>query len=150
MEVFVSVFNINVAGKITLISGRNDWVEGIRIAPNETEVLGKRKFTTELQGLSMAWPNNVPRRGSVPEDFLCIITDCPVDLRHLESPDSMHMQQSRGGRSSLGSLTYHIATGGNREMEKSVDDWATVRFEKISASFSLQAFADVPGTHAIP
>jgi hypothetical protein len=41
--------------------------------------------TDPLEGIVIEWPKSVPRRGSVPEAFVFVVTTKEVDLRALET-----------------------------------------------------------------
>ncbi|PYI04099.1 hypothetical protein BO78DRAFT_373860 [Aspergillus sclerotiicarbonarius CBS 121057] len=83
--VYLSLFNINVAGHIALLT--NDWPDGIELLEGDTRILGTDDFD-ELVGTEVCWPDDISREQSVTEEFLFIVTSSPVDLRYLvESTD---------------------------------------------------------------
>lgn len=77
-RVYVSVFMVNVAGEICLISASNS--AGIPINIGTEYIIGRRKG-----GLGLSWPENVPQTNPVREHLAFVITDHEVDLRALET-----------------------------------------------------------------
>jgi hypothetical protein len=111
--VFVSVFDVNVAGKVTLISESSP--RGIELGPGRDYTLGKDQFGGKLKGLELSWPVSVPKIENVDERIVFVISSLEVDLRHLADTRSSHTE-ARGDISSLERLTYHISYGGNRDI----------------------------------
>ncbi|RSL79939.1 hypothetical protein CEP52_017457 [Fusarium oligoseptatum] len=111
--VYASVFDINVAGKISLISKGSP--RGIELPRSRPYDLGADQFGLGLQGLSVNWPRGVPRVQPVNEHLVLILTDSPVDLRYLADAATA---DSRGhvGPSSLERLAFRLATGAQRDM----------------------------------
>jgi Caspase domain len=109
--VYVSVFNINVAGKISLVSNSNP--HGIRLVPGSSYTIGKEQFSDSHRGLGMRWPNGVPKTHPVEERLVCILSNLEVDLRHLNS--EQRLSAGRSGQSKLEMLTYGIAFGDGRD-----------------------------------
>ncbi|KAF1997301.1 hypothetical protein P154DRAFT_606619 [Amniculicola lignicola CBS 123094] len=80
--IYISVFNINAMGKISLISEGSP--KGIELPPGREYVLGEDEFGLGLSGMLMSWPEGVTTRiRSVDEYLTFILTDAPVDLQHL-------------------------------------------------------------------
>lgn len=76
---FVSVFDVNAAGDIALIS-RSD-PSGIEFARDKTHTLGRRYG--RLVGLEISWPKKVPKVAPIEETLIFFITSAAVDLRPL-------------------------------------------------------------------
>ncbi|KAL2833767.1 caspase domain-containing protein [Aspergillus cavernicola] len=82
--VYLSVFDINVAGMVTLISENSS--SGIELKPGRSSILGKGEF--RLEGLKLSWPKGVAKSQEVHEQLVLILTNRAVDLRQLKDPES--------------------------------------------------------------
>jgi hypothetical protein len=111
-RVYVSVFNINVAGKISMVSNSNP--HGIGLVPGSSYTIGKKQFDDGYKGLGMRWPDGVPKTHPVDERLVCILSNLEVDLRHLNSDQGL--SAGRSGQSKLEMLTYGIAFGDGRDV----------------------------------
>jgi hypothetical protein len=109
--VYVSVFNTNVAGKISMVSNSNP--HGIRLVPGSSYTIGKEQFADGHKGLGMRWPGGVPKTQLVDEWLVCILSNLEVDHRHLNSDQGL---SARSGQSKLEMLTYGIAFGDGRDV----------------------------------
>ncbi|KAG2421572.1 hypothetical protein HFD88_005547 [Aspergillus terreus] len=105
--IFVSVFNINVAGMISLVSNASP--RGIELQPEQQYVLGRRQHARIDEGLKMSWPKNLPAeaQGPVSEYFVYIVSAEAVDLRYLES--QRWNNERRGVPSQLEKLAYYLS-----------------------------------------
>lgn len=112
--VFVSVFDVNVAGKIFHLSTASP--EGVRLVPGEQYTLGQRQFSEERPGLRMSWPKKLPRdvEGPIPESFVAIVSSDPVDLRDFAQK---RRGEPRGDASQLERLAYHLAYAQGRDCD---------------------------------
>ncbi|KAI3329255.1 hypothetical protein HD806DRAFT_530652 [Xylariaceae sp. AK1471] len=70
-KVYVHVFNVNVAGKISLVTCLTPL--GISLAPGATDVIGKNEFGI-INGVPVSWPKDIPRVQSVVECLVAIQT----------------------------------------------------------------------------
>ncbi|KAI9373579.1 caspase domain-containing protein [Aspergillus egyptiacus] len=77
--VHVSIFNINVAGRISFMTPDNP--TGYELCPDETETFGDDGFNY-LKGVALAWPDGVQRL-AIDEQFLFVLTSSPIELRDL-------------------------------------------------------------------
>jgi hypothetical protein len=136
-KVYTSVFDINVAGQISLISKGS--ASGIDLAPGRTYVLGARPFDGGLRGLPISWPQGVPRTQPVNEHLVVLLTDSPVDLRYLADTATAR-SQGHARPSSLERLAFHLATGAQRDM---ASDSCTefVRYDTIHIPFAVNPLA---------
>ncbi|KAK1142074.1 hypothetical protein N8T08_008156 [Aspergillus melleus] len=89
--VYVSVFDINVAGEVSFITQTNP--EGIELPEERSTVLGSDDFG-ELMGLEITWPKDVSKKLPIDEQFLLIITNTPMDVRYLA--DSVNIEHATG------------------------------------------------------
>ncbi|KAF3484326.1 uncharacterized protein GIQ15_03650 [Arthroderma uncinatum] len=78
--VYVSVFNVNIAGHIFLLTPRHPL--GMKIPPGESKAIGYTAFNV-LKGLEMVWPEGLSRDSPIEEWFLFVLSGAPVDLRYL-------------------------------------------------------------------
>lgn len=112
--IFVSVFNVNVAGRIFHLSRASP--EGIRLATGEQYTLGQHQYSDDRPGLRMSWPKGLPRDldGPITESFVSIVTSDPVDLR-----DFAHARRGepRGNASQLEMLARHLAYAQGRDCD---------------------------------
>ncbi|KAK8255726.1 caspase domain-containing protein [Phyllosticta capitalensis] len=141
-QVYVSVFNINVAGKISLVSrGRS---RGIDLPTNRSDIVGVDDFG-DLVGLPITWPNGIPTAHSVNEHMVLVVTDSPVDLKDLESKAAA---EYRGdvGTSSLERLAFCLATGARRDVGND-NRGSRIRYDTLHIPFLLTPFA-VRGEYA--
>ncbi|KAK2051830.1 hypothetical protein LY76DRAFT_688178 [Colletotrichum caudatum] len=138
-EVYVSVFNINAAGKISLVSGR-----GIETSPQQTYVLGTDEFGFGLEGLLISWPIGIPKAQAITESLVLILTDSPVNLRHLDNNTNPGFR-GHVGPSSLERLAFSLATGATRDMG-SESHRERVRYDTLHIPFTLTP----PGGGIIP
>jgi hypothetical protein len=131
-SVYVSVFDINVTGAISLISASSP--RGIRLDPGQSHTIGSNRFGT-LRGLPFSWPKRISKDRPVDERLLFILTNAPVDLGHLS--DSEHRSSTgRGGLSNLEKVTSSISSGNSRDLSRQLDG-DDVMFEVVHVPFML-------------
>lgn len=83
---YVSFFDIGIAGKITLPNS-SVAPSGVEVEANQEYVLGKANLDCELDGLPLIWNKSVPvDSGPRLETITVIVSDRPQDLTPLESP----------------------------------------------------------------
>ncbi|KAF2469217.1 uncharacterized protein BDR25DRAFT_289456 [Lindgomyces ingoldianus] len=111
--VFVSVFDVNVAGTITLVSGTSP--RGIELVSDDNYMLGKAQFGGGIRGLGLSWPGPVPKAGHVEETLVFVMSSEEVSLEHLADPK--RSIEARGGVSYLERITYHLASGQARDLQ---------------------------------
>ncbi|KAH9237147.1 hypothetical protein K456DRAFT_50974 [Colletotrichum gloeosporioides 23] len=80
-DIFVNAFNIDAAGKTTLVS--KAWERGIDIGPGRSQTLATRAYP--LRGIPLQWPKGIPKHGYVEERMVFVITNREVDLRDLDA-----------------------------------------------------------------
>lgn len=80
-RVYASLFDINVAGKITLLTDGSP--SGEQIDPGREFFLRERPL--ERRGVRPSWPINIPKIHPVTENLTVVVTDEMADLRKLES-----------------------------------------------------------------
>ncbi|GCB20548.1 metacaspase-1B [Aspergillus awamori] len=83
-RVYVAVFEINVAGKITLLT---------RATPRGKPMSSKKESTLgtnwlEQRGLEVHWPTGVARGRPIPEHLVVVVADNEVDLTTLETAEN--------------------------------------------------------------
>ncbi|KAL4771214.1 caspase domain-containing protein [Aspergillus nidulans var. acristatus] len=111
--IFVSVFNVTVSGKISLVSNASP--RGIELQPKQQYVLGRRQHVRIDEGLKMSWPRTLPgeAQGPVSEYFVYIVSAEAVDLRYLEEQGRNRVP--RGNASQLEKLVYQLSYGTGRD-----------------------------------
>ncbi|KUL81903.1 hypothetical protein ZTR_09534 [Talaromyces verruculosus] len=136
--IYVSVFDINARGKISLLS--TSWPKGIRLEPQENYELGVNKLSNQRRGLKMSWPKGFPAdvKGPIPESLICMVTSVPVDLRALEL---QRRGQKRSDPSQLEKLAYQLSYGQGRDMDP---EDRTILWDKVRVPFLLQG--EVPSS----
>lgn len=113
---YVSVFDIGLAGKITLLTG-NRAPDGVELQRDgEPFMLGYQEGIG-WKGLNpLTWPEDVPKDGRPrPESLVVIVTDHPQNLRSLESPGMAAPKGAEALRSELQRIVDQIATGRTRD-----------------------------------
>ncbi|KAL5045554.1 hypothetical protein BDW71DRAFT_215049 [Aspergillus fruticulosus] len=116
--VYVSVFDVNAAGKISLISRSSP--RGIKLCSGSQYVLGKAQHTDVLRGMEIRWPKDIPRdvQEPIPEWVVCFVTDAEIDLRCLERDHSgtQSPPAPRGDPSQLEKIAYQLTYGQGRDI----------------------------------
>jgi hypothetical protein len=132
--IYVSVFDINVAGKIAHLSRSSP--KGIRLQPQEKYRLGANVFSNQGRGMKMSWPRGFPAdmREPIPEYFVCMITSEPIDLRDLSREKR---GEHRSDPSQLEKLAYQLTYGQGRDCA-GVDEGRSIRWDKVRVPFLLQ------------
>jgi hypothetical protein len=109
----VNILNINVQGKISLISKSS--VTGIELPPQRWHWIRKSPLGA-LKGLRVSWPADMSRTHSVDEHLLLFISSSPVDLRAIADP---HLNPQRTAVSQLQRKLYQLCRG---ELRGLMDD----------------------------
>lgn len=149
IPIFVSVFNINVAGNISLVSSASP--RGARLQVGDTYMLGRNRYTLKENGLAMSWPKCMltSTRKAIPEHFVFFVSNQEVDLRALETDTSRTV--SRGDESRLQRMIYNLSYGGSRDCRS--EEGPVIQWEPIFVSFTLRHnvliddAAVLPSTH---
>jgi hypothetical protein len=116
--VHASVFNINIAGYVSLITTEDPL--GITLFPDDfPEILGADAFG-DLRGLKMSWPDNVSKNAPIEEWLFIVLSGSPVDLRYL--CDSVDRD-----------LALSLARNTEKQSAKSLD----IRYDTILIPFKL-------------
>ncbi|OQV00565.1 Caspase domain-containing protein [Cladophialophora immunda] len=129
--VYVSVFDINAVGKISLVSRSS----GIELPQGRREVLGRSLHGFTLPGLKVSWPRGICHAKPLRETLLLFLSSEPVDLRHLADP-ARPAPAERTSLSKLEQLTWSISTGCSRKAEAVDDD--DLRYSTIRIPFLLR------------
>ncbi|KAL2128658.1 hypothetical protein VTI74DRAFT_8861 [Chaetomium olivicolor] len=120
--VYVSVFNVNVAGKIELLSGSSP--RGVWLKAGQYHTLGNSDWDPldtdprDPGGLETSWPANVPTEEPVAERHVFVVTNDEVDLTHLETsagPERIASRRSDLQSGGLEEFTYCLASGTRRD-----------------------------------
>ncbi|KAK2049551.1 hypothetical protein LZ31DRAFT_590571 [Colletotrichum somersetense] len=135
-NIYASVFDINVVGKISLISSSH--ARGIEMPPQRSYVLGADQSGLGLEGLPVSWPSGVQKSQAVPESLFLILTDSPVDLRQLTEATHTNYR-GHVGSSSLERLACTIATGARRDIDSDIKR-GHVCFDTLHIPFRLTPF----------
>ncbi|KAM0127189.1 hypothetical protein ACHAO1_009669 [Botrytis cinerea] len=129
---YVNIFDINVAGQISLINMDNPG--GIEIEGQSTYVYGRNK-QGEAEGEAFSWPGSVPVCEAISESLLFIVTEKIINLQHVESPGMIGRGETP--KSTLEDLTFQIACGGARDFGFSRRQVTTIRFDVIEIPFTI-------------
>lgn len=113
-DLFAQVFNIGLAGRISLLS--RFAAAGHPLRPREQVVLGDAA-NRELVGLPVRWPRDLPRDHARIDTLLVIVTTTATDLRVLESSDPR--AAPRGRTSPLQQLLRQLHDGTTRSAGRS-------------------------------
>ncbi|KAL4744816.1 hypothetical protein BDW72DRAFT_199232 [Aspergillus terricola var. indicus] len=136
-SIYISVFNVTAAGRISLMSTSSP--RGIRLRPGDTYVMGKAQHTGVREGMKMMWPKSIPKDAqvSVPEWFVCLITNEEIDLRCLEGESNTTQPPlvPRGDPSQLEKIAYQISYGQGRCCNG--EENSGLKWDLISVLFSL-------------
>ncbi len=143
--IYVSVFDIGIAGAVTLLSVSEP--AGIELRTEERYTLGTGR-TGELVGLGpVSWPAQLPYEGPRTETLLIIATDAPQDLRSLEG-GSRHRDSARSG---LAAMLAQLAQGRSRDLHGGAIDVAySVQRIEFSVAFAPRCEASTLAIHASP
>jgi hypothetical protein len=131
--VYVSVFDINVAGTISLISASSP--EEIELEAGRPYTLGKNQFDEIHRGLKISWPKNVPKSPGVNEWLVFVFSSSPADLRHLVNPATPRSSK-HGPLSRLEKHVDWISFGNRRDIEEETEE--SVRFTVSQIPFLLK------------
>jgi hypothetical protein len=135
-KVFVSVFDVNVAGTISLISDSSP--EGIELEAGQVYNLGKEQFSEKYRGLYMSWPRDVPKSPGINERFVLIYSSSPADLRHLINPATPRSSH-HGPLSTLEKLIDQISFGYKRDTGAELEDCTQFTISQIQFLLKPQA-----------
>ena len=131
--IHVSVFDINVAGEVTLVS--LSWPKGIDIPPERSVLLREGDDFELLEGLAISWPNNVPRERPVSEEIVVVVTSSPVDLGGLAGRLGCKDSTGRNKLSALEEFAAQILSGTTRNVQEART--TSVKFDVIHIPFTL-------------
>jgi hypothetical protein len=133
--VYASVFAINVAGKINLISTLNP--KGIKLTPASYYTIGENM--TGLVGLRITWPADIPKTRPIKERLVCVLSSAEVDLRQFNS------ERGRSGRrrqSTLEAMIDYVAFDDGRDVTcKELD--SSLKYDVLHFTFLLVPKGDV-------
>ncbi|KAK4194021.1 caspase domain-containing protein [Triangularia verruculosa] len=136
--IYVSVFNVNVAGRIKLLSESSP--NGLQLKAGESCTLGKRLLGH--LGLKISWPSGVPGDKAVGEHQSLVVSSAQVDLRHVETTeggrDRLAEIKSRGPGVRAGGLeemTYRLASGERRDTGAQGGEYP--RYDVIEIPFTI-------------
>jgi hypothetical protein len=131
--VYVSAFDVNVAGTISLISVSSP--EGIWLEAGRSYTLGKNQFDESHRGLKISWPKDVPKSPRVNEWLVFVFSSSPADLRHLVNPATPR-NLKHGPLSRLEKLVDWISFGNKRDIGQDTEEG--IRFTISQIPFSLK------------
>jgi hypothetical protein len=132
-NLYVNMFDVNVAGKISLLNFDNPG--GIEIEGQKTSIYGQTR-RGELEGVLFSWPKGVPVCERLGESLVIIVTDRIADLRHVESPGMVG--RGEAPKSTLEHLTFQIACGGSRDIQNTQDRSILVLFDILEIPFFMR------------
>ncbi|KAG9569651.1 hypothetical protein KCU71_g2205, partial [Aureobasidium melanogenum] len=127
-KVFVSVFDVNVAGTISLISASSP--EGIELEAGQGYILGKEQFGERYRGLDISWPKDAPKSPGISERLVFIFSSSPADLRHLVNP-AIPRSSQHGPLSTLEKLIDQIASGCERDVGTELEEGTRFTISQI-------------------
>ncbi|TEY23707.1 hypothetical protein BOTCAL_1452g00010 [Botryotinia calthae] len=131
---YVNIFDVNVAGQISLINMENPG--GIEIEGQSTYVYGRNR-QGEAEGQAFSWPGSVPVCEAISECLLFIVTEHIINFQHVESPGMIGRGETPKPKSTLEDLTFQIACGEARDFGLSRQQITTIRFDVIEIPFTL-------------
>jgi hypothetical protein len=112
--IYVSVFDVNVAGRIRLLSTSN--ASGLELRPGHSYTLGQTLLN--LLGMEVSWPAHVPSTSPVGEHFSFVVSSKEVNIRHVETSEVGTTRLAKIGSQRLGpplsnleEITYRLASG---------------------------------------
>jgi Caspase domain len=123
---FVHVFNIGLAGDITLLSGYAP--AGIRLDQGQEDLVGIGPDpAAPVVGCQLVWPVGLRRSEPGVDTLIVIVTTRPAELRALETADKGSRGQARGADSQLLRLLAQVHEGGTRQAKAAPDPFFVVR-----------------------
>lgn len=113
-KIFVSVFDLQIDGKISLVSSLS--LTGIELVPNDHYTI--EKYGGKSNGLAVQWPNGVPKLQPVEETLILVISNESADLQYLETPEGQKNAVGRtvSQRSKLESVFHSLAYGDSKKI----------------------------------
>ena len=122
-DIYFSVFNVEMTGKVTLITRAHS--TGHKIAPSGSYTLGGNVRTDHTKGVGLVWPEYVPTDVERDEELLVFVSSCPVDLRAIETWRDLEaerllprrgseLEQMRGDWCQLTRIRYRLQPGPNQ------------------------------------
>lgn len=111
--VFVSIFDIGLTGKVTLVSDSGS--TGMRIEPGEHAGIGLHPYEGIVGLGPLSWPDDAPRDMERRESLLVIVTREPHDFSGLEGAGAT---RGKGMRSGLEGVMDWIDRGGTRDLNR--------------------------------
>ncbi|CAI7613910.1 unnamed protein product [Penicillium pancosmium] len=131
--IFVSVFNINAAGTVSLVSSASP--RGTHLQAGDTYVLGRNSYTLKENGLAMSWPRCLlnSTREAIPEHFVFFVSNQEVDLRALETDRPPTVR--RGDENRLERKIYDLSYGEGRDCKS--EEGPVIQWESIQVPFML-------------
>jgi hypothetical protein len=132
--VFVSVFTVNAAGMISLVS--SGWPKGVELVSGDDYLLGKDQFGRGMKGLGLSWPKTVPKADHAEETLIFVLSSEEVSLQYLADPK--REIEAKGEISRLERITYHLASGQAREVQSDTRS-RCIRYAVRHIPFSLRS-----------
>lgn len=111
---WLAVFDVGLAGKLTLLNGRSA-AEGIELAKGNPWRFGLDK-TGQLTGDELKWPQGLPQDAPRPESLVVIVMDGPCDLRPLETAGMRAIEERKGKGSNLQRIFDQMLTARTRDL----------------------------------
>jgi hypothetical protein len=134
--VYVSMIDIGIAGKITLLT--RGAPSGHEVCEGHSYTFGEDRRAGVLKGAPVEWPEGVAAAHGRPDTVLVIVTSKPQDLRALEQPGVARARGRSEVFSPLQDMIDQLATGDARDLRPEhgpgVDP---VRYDIHAVSFEL-------------
>ncbi|KZL69873.1 hypothetical protein CI238_10755, partial [Colletotrichum incanum] len=133
-KVHVQVFSVNISGEVFLLEASTSPL-GRMLGPSDSHTFGRNQFKSRLQGISLVWPESVPKSQTIGERLICIVTSAPVDLRHLVTGKPPAAPKDAGS-SALEKLTARLSSGIPKQLSD-VNQGAHICYDKIEVPYSI-------------
>lgn len=129
--VYVSLLDIGVASKITLITAMSP--SGVELTPGQEYVMGRDDLDFLLEGVPLTWPLEIAGTDPRPETIIVLATSAPQDVSVLEQEG---VRRSVVEGSPLEQALAQLATGCTRDIRRRRKGPA-VRYAVQSVTFDL-------------
>ncbi len=133
--VYVSLLDIGVASKITLITAMSP--SGVELTPGQEYVMGRDDLDFLLEGVPLTWPLEIAGTDPRPETIIVLATSAPQDVSVLEQEGVRRsLDQGTAEGSPLEQALTQLATGRTRDIRRRKKGPA-VRYAVQSVTFDL-------------
>jgi hypothetical protein len=137
--VYVSLLDVGVASKITLITAMSP--SGVELAPGQEYVMGRDDLDYLLEGVPLTWPLEIAGTDPRPETIIVLATSAPQDVSVLEQEGVRRRAVAEG--SPLEQALTQLATGCTRDLSRDLSrgrrkpKGPAVRYAVQSVTFDL-------------